>query len=250
MPDAHHSMQRRDLMAESTCHAGGKLQARTWRNSVDRYTRFAAPAEHRPAQTARTHGSGLTAKRHNMVLATRFAEKVCEAPRQDATVHEPVQLAGHELGQRAPAGLVGPLLLEGQQMLLHHTAKRSLLGLPARIHRSRRRGLCACRCLHKGDLSANGSRKLRGGSEHSASASHDSFSSRRCPCAGGILPYDFTAKVTVCVFTFVPEVAVSVIAAVPAAAAALAANFTVVLPFPGAARVAGVNAAVTPVGNP
>ena len=70
------------------------------------------------------------------------------------------------------------------------------------------------------------------------------------PCAGGILPYDFTVKVTVCVFTFVPAVAVNVIVAVPAAAAALAANFTVVLPFPGAAKEAGVNAAVTPAGNP
>jgi hypothetical protein len=33
--------QRRDLMAESTRHAGGKLQERTWRNSVDRYTNAA-----------------------------------------------------------------------------------------------------------------------------------------------------------------------------------------------------------------
>ena len=68
--------------------------------------------------------------------------------------------------------------------------------------------------------------------------------------AAGILPYDFTAKVTVCVFTFVPAVAVNVIVAVPAAAAALAASFTVVLPLPGAAKEAGVNAAVTPAGNP
>jgi hypothetical protein len=30
--------QRRDLTAKSTCHAGGKQQGRTWRNSLDRYT--------------------------------------------------------------------------------------------------------------------------------------------------------------------------------------------------------------------
>jgi len=31
-------LQCRDLMAESTCHAGWKQQERTWRNSMDRYT--------------------------------------------------------------------------------------------------------------------------------------------------------------------------------------------------------------------
>jgi hypothetical protein len=50
-----------------------------------------------------------------MVLVAGVAKKVCEASPQDSTRHEGVQLAGHELGQRASAGLVGPLLLEGQQ---------------------------------------------------------------------------------------------------------------------------------------
>jgi hypothetical protein len=47
-----------------------------------------------------------------------------------------VLLVGHELRQRAPADLVGPLLLEGEEVLLHHLEKRSLLRLPARIGRA------------------------------------------------------------------------------------------------------------------
>jgi hypothetical protein len=35
-------------------------------------------------------------------------------------------------GSVRPAGLVGPLLLEGQQVLLQHLVKDSLLRLPAR----------------------------------------------------------------------------------------------------------------------
>ncbi len=46
-------LQRLDLMTESTCHAGGKLQERTWRISVDRFTwliagRAAEGSEARP----------------------------------------------------------------------------------------------------------------------------------------------------------------------------------------------------------
>ena len=47
-----------------------------------------------------------------------------------------VQLVGHELGQRASAGLVGPLLLEGQQVSLDYLEKGSLLRLPARVHQA------------------------------------------------------------------------------------------------------------------
>jgi hypothetical protein len=71
-----------------------------------------------------------------MVFAAGFTVEVCEASPQDSTRHEPVQLLRHELGQRASAGLVGPLLLQGQQMLLHHLEERSLLRLPARINRA------------------------------------------------------------------------------------------------------------------
>jgi hypothetical protein len=75
-----------------------------------------------------------------------------------------MQLVGHELGQRVPAGLVGPLLLEGQQVFPEYAIERGLFRLPARIDRFPRRDLCACRCLHRGELSAIGSRKLRDGS--------------------------------------------------------------------------------------
>ena len=73
-----------------------------------------------------------------MVLATGLAEEVCEASAQDSTRHKAVQLVGHELGQRASAGLVGPLLLEGQQVSLDYLEKGSLLGLPARVHQAGR----------------------------------------------------------------------------------------------------------------
>jgi hypothetical protein len=47
-----------------------------------------------------------------------------------------VQFIGHELGQGAPAGLVGPLLLEGEEVLLHHLEKGGLFRLPACVHRA------------------------------------------------------------------------------------------------------------------
>jgi len=72
-----------------------------------------------------------------------------------------LQFFSYELRQRPPAGLVGPLLLEGQQVFLQHLVERSLLRLPARIDRPRERGLYACRCLHW--MSVSGSRKLRAG---------------------------------------------------------------------------------------
>jgi hypothetical protein len=53
-----------------------------------------------------------------------------EAPRENPAVEKPVQFLGHEPRQRAPADLVSPLLLEGQQVLLQYLAKRRLFGLP------------------------------------------------------------------------------------------------------------------------
>ena len=57
-------------------------------------------------------------------------------------------VVGHEAGQRAAVGLVGPLLLEGEKVLLQHLVKRSFLRLPAGVGVAGR--LCrACRCLHR-----------------------------------------------------------------------------------------------------
>jgi hypothetical protein len=91
---------------------------------------------HPPAETTWAHGSGLARERYNMVLVAGLAEQVGKASPQDATRHVPVQLVGHEAGQRVTAGLVGPALLEGQQVLLHHLVKDSVFRLPARIDRS------------------------------------------------------------------------------------------------------------------
>jgi hypothetical protein len=55
-----------------------------------------------------------------MMLAARLAVQVCQTSSQDSTRHEPVQLVQHELRQRATVGVVGPLLLEGQQVLLDY----------------------------------------------------------------------------------------------------------------------------------
>jgi hypothetical protein len=60
-----------------------------------------------------------------------------------------VQFLGDEAGQRAAVGLVGPLLLEGEQVLLQHLEKGGLFRLPAGIGVAGRR-FCACRCLHEG----------------------------------------------------------------------------------------------------
>ena len=90
-----------------------------------------SPLVHTPAQATGTYGSSLAAERHNMVFLTGFTERVCEASPQDSAVHVLVQFFRYELGQRPPVGLVGPLLLEGQQVLLHHLVKRSLFRLPA-----------------------------------------------------------------------------------------------------------------------
>jgi hypothetical protein len=65
------------------------------------------------------------------------AEEVCKAAPQNSARHERVQLICHKLRQRATIGLVGPLLLEGQKVLLQHLVKGSIFRLPARIGRTR-----------------------------------------------------------------------------------------------------------------
>jgi hypothetical protein len=66
-----------------------------------------------------------------MVLATGVAVQVGEAARENPAVEVLVQFFSYELRQRSAAGLVGPLLLEGQQVFLRHLVERSLLRLPA-----------------------------------------------------------------------------------------------------------------------
>jgi hypothetical protein len=66
-----------------------------------------------------------------------------------------VQFLGDEAGQRAAVGLVGPLLLEGEQVLLQHLEKGGLFRLPAGIGVAGRR-FCACRCLHEGGCRSAG----------------------------------------------------------------------------------------------
>jgi hypothetical protein len=46
-----------------------------------------------------------------------------QTSRQAATAREVVQLVGHEAGQGSAIGLVGPLPLEGQQVLLDYLEK-------------------------------------------------------------------------------------------------------------------------------
>ena len=86
---------------------------------------------HSSAKAAWAHCPGLAAEGDNVVLAAVVAIKVREASRKNPAVEKLVQLLRHKLRQRAPAGLVGPLLLEGQQVLLQHLVKRGLLRLPA-----------------------------------------------------------------------------------------------------------------------
>jgi hypothetical protein len=68
-----------------------------------------------------------------VAMIVAVAEKVCKTSRPNSARHEAVKFLGHELRQCATAGLVGPLLLEGEKMLLHHLEKSSLLRLPARV---------------------------------------------------------------------------------------------------------------------
>ena len=96
----------------------------------------------------------ITAPGHNIPLVAGGAKKLSQTSRQDATAKEVVQLVGHEAGQGPAIGLVGPLLLEGQQVLLDYLEKRCFLGFPPRV-RVPGRGLCACGCLHDGGLSAS-----------------------------------------------------------------------------------------------
>ena len=66
-----------------------------------------------------------------------------------------MRLVGDEAGQRAAVGLVGPLLPEGQQVLLEHLEERRFFWLPAGIRVPGRRS-CACRCLHEGGCRSAG----------------------------------------------------------------------------------------------
>jgi hypothetical protein len=97
-----------------------------------------------------THGArGRSRSKGARSLAPRFRSRgTCAAPRSRTWA-------------ACARRLVGPLLLEGQQVLLQHLIKGSLLRLPARVDRAGRRRLCACRCLHRGGLSASGSPKVR-----------------------------------------------------------------------------------------
>jgi hypothetical protein len=61
-----------------------------------------------------------------MVLTAFIAVKVGKTPPQNSAGHEPVQLIQHELRQRPAVGRIGPMLLEGQQVLLEHLIKRCL----------------------------------------------------------------------------------------------------------------------------
>ena len=75
--------------------------------------------------------AGSTGEGTTSLFVAGLTEKVCEASPQDSARHESVQLVGHEAGQCPAIGLVGPLLLEGQQMFLHDPVQGSLLRLPA-----------------------------------------------------------------------------------------------------------------------
>jgi len=70
-----------------------------------------------------------------------------------------MQLVEDKLRQSAPAGIVSPLLLEGQQVLLHHTVKRDLFRLPPQVGRAWLR-LDAGNCRHLQLLSKTCPRKL------------------------------------------------------------------------------------------
>ena len=48
----------------------------------------------------------------------------------------------------------GEIVSKRQQMLPDHLEERGPLRLPARVHRAGRGCLCACRCLHLGEVSA------------------------------------------------------------------------------------------------
>jgi hypothetical protein len=121
------------------------------------------PVVHAPAQTTWAHGPGLAAEGDDLVLAAIVAVQVRETPRENSAVQILMQFLRHEFRQGASTGIVGPLLLEGQQVLLRHLVEGSLLRLPARIDRTIGCRPYTCRCLHQGGLSASGSPKVRAG---------------------------------------------------------------------------------------
>jgi hypothetical protein len=104
------------------------------------------------AREARLRLAAMTIERATMLLAFGWDPVWChywirKTPPQDFAGHEPVQLIQHELRQRPAVGRIGPMLLEGQQVLLEHLLKRCFFRLPPRIGVPAR-GLYVCRRLH------------------------------------------------------------------------------------------------------
>jgi hypothetical protein len=64
------------------------------------------------------HGPRPTREDDDVVLAAIIAVQMREAPRENSAVEAFVWLLLHKFRQRAPTGLVGPLLFEGQQVPL------------------------------------------------------------------------------------------------------------------------------------
>jgi hypothetical protein len=73
---------------------------------------------HAPAEAAWVHCATLA-------RVAGVAVKMGKAPCENSAVEVLVQLFRYELGKRPPAGIVGLLLLEGQQVLLQHLVKHS-----------------------------------------------------------------------------------------------------------------------------
>jgi hypothetical protein len=161
--DAHHLTEQLSVEREREAQGEGNCEHELSQRYVGQHVIHEVQRSliHPPAETTGAHRASLARKRHSMMLATGFTEKVGETSAQDSARHERVQFLRHELRQRAPAGGVGPLLLEGQQVLLQHLIKGSLVRLPARVDRAGRRRLYACRCRHREGLSASGSPMVR-----------------------------------------------------------------------------------------
>ncbi len=141
--DAHHLAQQLRVERERKAQREGQRKYKLPQRHVgqDMIHQVQGALVHPPAEAARAHGSGLTREGDDVVLAAIIAVQVREAPRENSAVQILVQFLRHELRQRAPAGGVRPLLLEGQQVLLQHLIKGSLVRLPARVDRAGRRRL-------------------------------------------------------------------------------------------------------------
>ena len=137
--DAHDLAEQlpveREREAQGEGHREHELSDRDIRQNVVHQVQGALA--HPPAEAARAHRSCFARERHGVVLAAGIAVQVGKTSPQNPAVHERVQLVCHKLGQRLAAGLVGPLLLEGQKVLLQHLVEGSLFRLPARVDRAR-----------------------------------------------------------------------------------------------------------------